>query len=341
MLPFLHRLSVWVNAGPARRAITLSWCMAMLLLAGCGTTQTAWFDITNQHRDIGQLKMAAASCNLALSQSAAGQPIPDSATTTPGLAIAAVGTQMINQQNFLDQCMTAQGWEERVITKQPSQPAQGTASTPYSCASNPAQCTTWTTRPPVAETSQSPEQRAATAFAAKDYVGGLKLCREAADNKRPMGMVCVGSVYAKGLGVKQDFVEAMKWYRRAAETGDPQVMAGLGGTYANGEFVKRDYKESMRWYRKAADKGNADGDYGVGLILMNGWGVPKDYSQAMQWYLKAAAQRHAGAQTNIGWLYQNGLGVPQDNGQARYWSKLASAQGEPHAKLLLIQIGQE
>jgi len=107
---------VGVRAVGLRCAAT---ALAAISLAGCQTTETAWYDITNRNRDLGQLKMAAASCNLALQNSAAGQPIPDSATSTPGLAIAAVGTQMINQQNFLDQCMMSQGWEERtVVTKQ-------------------------------------------------------------------------------------------------------------------------------------------------------------------------------------------------------------------------------
>lgn len=92
----------------------------VLPLAACAATQTLWFDITNKHRDAGQLKMAAAQCNLALSQSSAGQPIPNGATSTPGLAVSAVGVQMMNQQNFLDQCMMAQGWEERVVTANPA-----------------------------------------------------------------------------------------------------------------------------------------------------------------------------------------------------------------------------
>jgi hypothetical protein len=66
--------------------------------------------------------MSAAQCNLALEQSALGQPVPASATGTPGLALSAVGVQMINQQNFLYQCMLAQGWEQRDVPLQsPSQ----------------------------------------------------------------------------------------------------------------------------------------------------------------------------------------------------------------------------
>jgi hypothetical protein len=103
-----------------RSACGATAALIALTLGGCQTTETAWYDITNQHRDISQLKMAAATCNMALQNSAAGQPIPDSATSTPGLALAAVGTQMVNQQNFLDQCMMSQGWEERttVVAKQ-------------------------------------------------------------------------------------------------------------------------------------------------------------------------------------------------------------------------------
>jgi hypothetical protein len=98
--------------------VALASLLLVLALAACQTTQTEWFDISGQHRNLGQLKMSAAQCNLALEESALGQPIPASATSTPGLALSAVGVQMINQQNFLDQCMSAQGWEQRDVPVQ-------------------------------------------------------------------------------------------------------------------------------------------------------------------------------------------------------------------------------
>ena len=286
--------------------------MALSLSGECSAEPMTWTDLTGARRGGAQLEIDAAACDIMADQSSAGQPA--AAGPNIGLTIANIGTQMILKQNFNEFCLLSKGWKQVPMSS---------------------------IRPAQTQETQPPEQRASVAFATKDYASGLKLCLEAADENRPMGIWCVGSVYAKGLGVKQDFEEAMRWYRRAAETGDPQVMANLGGVYATGEFVKRDYAESMRLYRKAADKGNAEGQYGVGLILTNGWGLPKNFQQAMRWYLKAAAQGHAGAQTNIGWLYQSGFGVPKDIAQARYWYSLASAQGEPNAKKLLVQLGRD
>ena len=53
-------------------------------------------------------------------------------------------------------------------------------------------------------------------------------------------MRCIGSVYAKGLGVPVDYGEAMKWYRWAAETGDPTSMYALAVLYGEGKLVAQD-----------------------------------------------------------------------------------------------------
>ncbi len=292
---------------------SLAALLIVFLFGGkCLAEPLTWTDLTGAGRGSAQLEIDAAACDMIADQSAAGQPAD--AGPSIGLTIANIGAQMILKQNFDEECLLSKGWKQVPVSSLRSGRTQ------------PA---------------QSPEQRAGAAFAAKDYAGGLKLCMEAADENRPWGIQCVGSAYAKGLGVQQDSGEAMRWYRRAAATGDPQWMASLAGLYAKGDIVKQDYKESMRWYRMAADKGGAEGEYGVGLIFTNGWGQPKDFQQAMRWYLKAAAQGHASAQTNIGWLFQNGFGVPKDKGQARYWYSQASAQGEPNAKKLLMELGEE
>ena len=220
--------------------------MALSLSGECSAEPMTWTDLTGARRGGAQLEIDAAACDIMADQSSAGQPA--AAGPNIGLTIANIGTQMILKQNFNEFRSLSKGWKQVPMSS---------------------------IRPAQTQETQPPEQRASVAFATKDYASGLKLCLEAADENRPMGIWCVGSVYAKGLGVKQDFEEAMRWDRRAAETGDPQVMANFGGVYATGEFVKPDYAESMRSYRKAADKGNAEGQYGVGLILTNGWGLPK------------------------------------------------------------------
>ena len=93
-----------------------AFVLAALLLSGCASGELAWFDITGAKRGMPELKMAAATCELGLQNSVAGLPIPDSATSTPGLALGAVGAQMTRQSEYLEKCMMAQGWEERRVS---------------------------------------------------------------------------------------------------------------------------------------------------------------------------------------------------------------------------------
>lgn len=243
MPPLLQRLSVFLNAAPAYRAAT-TLCSAAMLLGACGTTQTAWFDITNQHRDNGQLKMAAASCNLALSQSAAGQPIPDSATTTPGLAIAAVGTQMINQQNFLDQCMLAQGWEERVVPVPQTAGAQVAAP-------------------------QTNYQRGLAASAANDYPQAMLWWRKAADQGDAEAQAAVGWLYFNGRGVPKDYSQAMLWFRKAADQGNAGAQNNIGVLYQNGWGTPKDNEQARYWFLLAAAQGEPNATKSLGQLALD------------------------------------------------------------------------
>jgi hypothetical protein len=206
--------------------------LSIVLLFGgkCIAEPLTWTDLTGAGRGGTQLEIDAAACDMMADQSAAGQPA--AAGPNIGLTIANIGTQMILRQNFDESCLLSKGWKQVPVS---------------------------TIRPAQTQEVQVPEQRAAAAFAARDYASGLKMCQEAAEENRPWGIQCVGSAYAKGLGVQQDLSEAMRRYRSAAETGDPRWMANFAGLYAKGEIVKQDYTEAMRWYRKAADKGGAEG----------------------------------------------------------------------------------
>jgi len=92
-----------------KTAMALISCVAMLV-AGCSTTPTTWRDLTNTGRGIDQRRMDAAACNMMLQQSPLSQPAE--ATSNTSATIMNVGTRMIEQQNFLDNCMLSRGWRE-------------------------------------------------------------------------------------------------------------------------------------------------------------------------------------------------------------------------------------
>jgi uncharacterized protein len=137
----------------------------------------------------------------------------------------------------------------------------------------------------------------------------------------------LGSIYAKGQGVKQSYAEAAKWYRQAADQGHAAPQAALGELYEAGQGVPCDEAEAARWYRRAAEQGHVGGQYSLAVLYVMGKGVPRDIAEAVKWYRRAADQGNALAQYNLGMRYNEGDGVPQDPIEAYAWLSLASAQG--------------
>jgi hypothetical protein len=80
-----------------------------LLLAACVTAETTYTDLTHTGRGLNQLKIDGAICDMALEQSPARQPA--AAGLSAGTTLMNVGSQMIAQSNFFDQCMLSRGWE--------------------------------------------------------------------------------------------------------------------------------------------------------------------------------------------------------------------------------------
>lgn len=137
----------------------------------------------------------------------------------------------------------------------------------------------------------------------------------------------LGTIHARGQGVKQSYAEAAKWYRQAADQGHAGAQAALGELYEAGQGVPCDEAEAARWYRRAAEQGHVGGQYSLAVLYVMGKGVPKDIAEAVKWYRRAADQGNALAQYNLGMRCNEGDGVPQDFIEAYAWLSLASAQG--------------
>jgi len=89
--------------------------MAILALAtiltGCVTTEKSYSDLTGRGRELNELKMDGATCEMALDQSPAGQPA--AAGSTVGLTVSNIGVRMMQQNDFFDSCMLSRGWERK------------------------------------------------------------------------------------------------------------------------------------------------------------------------------------------------------------------------------------
>lgn len=86
---------------------------------------------------------------------------------------------------------------------------------------------------------------------------GLDLCKESARAGDVDAQVEVGDVYFTGLSggtPKADHAEASKWYDMAAKLQNPEAARKLGSMYAKGDGVRRDPKRAMELWT-IAEKG--------------------------------------------------------------------------------------
>ncbi len=148
----------------------------------------------------------------------------------------------------------------------------------------------------------------------------------------------LGTIYAKGQGVKQDYAEAAKWYRQAADQGHPAAQTALGELYEAGQGVPRDEAEAAKCYRRAAEQGHAPAQYSLAVLYVMGKGVPRDNAEALKWYRQAADQGDALAQFNLGMRFYEGNAVAPDPVEAYKWLSLAAAQRMPDAAKALDDV---
>jgi TPR repeat protein len=83
---------------------------------------------------------------------------------------------------------------------------------------------------------------------------GLELCKETARAGDANAQVLVGDAYLAGGAVKANSREAAKWYEMAVKLQNPQAARKLGTMYAKGNGVRRDPKRAMELWL-AAEKG--------------------------------------------------------------------------------------
>lgn len=78
----------------------------------------------------------------------------------------------------------------------------------------------------------------------------------------------------------------MLWYLDAAKKEDANAMSSIGTLYAKGLGVKREPERAIQWYSKASKNGLPFALCKIGDIYKNGLGVPKDSVKAQHWYDK-------------------------------------------------------
>ena len=109
------------------------------------------------------------------------------------------------------------------------------------------------------------------------------------------------------LGIGQaawaDDVPNLKKIVQRAEAGEADVQVVLGSMYLRGIGVRQSDQEAVRWYRKAAEQGQAEAQYNLCMMYYVGQGVNQDHEKAMEWCRSAADKGYLPAQNNLGMMY--------------------------------------
>jgi hypothetical protein len=85
-----------------------------------------------------------------------------------------------------------------------------------------------------------------------DYATAYRLTLPLAQRGDRIAQYNMGTLYAKGLGVRQDQAQAVVWFRRAAEQGVVGAANDLGIAYGLAQGVPRDTVQSYVWLTRAA-----------------------------------------------------------------------------------------
>ncbi len=98
----------------------------------------------------------------------------------------------------------------------------------------------------------------------------------------------LGTMYYKGLGVKQNNQTAIIWFTKAAKQGNVDAQLLLGTIYQTGDEVEQNYQTAKKWYSEAARQGNAMAQLSLGTMYKRGQGVEKNNLLAYAWYKQAS-----------------------------------------------------
>lgn len=80
----------------------------------------------------------------------------------------------------------------------------------------------------------------------KDYSKAMDFYKQAAELSNDSGMLRIGNMYLKGLGVEKDDHKALYWLQKSAEAGNFAAIFTLGYMYRYGACgLKRDYEKAV------------------------------------------------------------------------------------------------
>lgn len=151
-----------------------------------------------------------------------------------------------------------------------------------------------------------------------------KLTRSA-DEGELESQIELAYIYLYGIDdVEQDFAKALHYYTLAAEQKDPIALNNLGSLYFSGIGTQRDIRKALGLFREAADLGNDNAALNLAFIYLTGGKKDAERNKKAIELFEKAHEKNNIAKFMLGYAYYKGFVVPQDYEKAFQLIKAAS-----------------
>ena len=157
------------------------------------------------------------------------------------------------------------------------------------------------------------------------YTGAMRVLALATALGATMAAAAPGpSILAAGLAAYAvgDFATARRDFRALADDGSAVGETMLGTLYARGQGVRRDPAAAAAYYCRAANRGYAPAQLAFARALARGDGVAVDRRAALRWTYIAAQRgdaRVVAAARRAGSALTGGIALPDDSADWRPW----------------------
>lgn len=174
----------------------------------------------------------------------------------------------------------------------------------------------------------------------QDFEKALHYYNLAAEQKDPIALNNLGSLYFSGIGAPKDTGKALKLFSEAAKLGNDNAALNLAFINLTGGRKNAQYNKIAIDLFEQAHKKNNIAKFMLGYAYYRGFVVPQDYEKAFQ-LVKAAADAPAQideAQLILARMYAEGKGTVQNYQNAINSYRAAVAQNNMEAVMELAQI---
>lgn len=136
--------------------------------------------------------------------------------------------------------------------------------------------------------------------------------------------VCLGDLYADGIGTSPDFNSAFHWYETAAGNGDLSGKLRVAQAYIYGIGVQKDSAKALQIINDLIRRGYAPAESFMAFLYLGENGVAKDEGKSLELYRKAAAADDYEAELRLGLFYHWGDYVEKNQTEASKWLQRAA-----------------